>query len=113
MDRYNKDAGSGCNSGIDTMFGKQRIYLQIISTGPYYAVDLAHNIYWPTPCMNLGGLQVDGDTGNVMKPNGEIIAGLYRYAAGRNAVGIASNSYVSGLSLADCVFSGRRCGRYA
>jgi 3-oxo-5alpha-steroid 4-dehydrogenase len=26
-------------------------------------------------------------------------------------VGICSNSYVSGLSLADCVFSGRRAGR--
>lgn len=32
------------------------------------------------------------------------------YAAGRAAVGICSNSYVSGLSLADCVFSGRRAG---
>jgi 3-oxo-5alpha-steroid 4-dehydrogenase len=35
------------------------------------------------------------------------------YAAGRTAVGICSNSYVSGLSLADCVFSGRRAGRSA
>ncbi len=35
------------------------------------------------------------------------------YAAGRTAVGICSNSYVSGLSLADCVFSGRRAGRHA
>ena len=30
------------------------------------------------------------------------------YAAGRNAIGIASNNYVSGLSLADGVWSGRR-----
>ena len=29
------------------------------------------------------------------------------------AVGIWPNSYVSGLSLADCVFSGRRAGRHA
>ena len=35
------------------------------------------------------------------------------YAAGRNAVGICSNSYVSGLSLSDCIFSGRRAGRHA
>jgi len=39
-----------------------------------------------------------------------VVPGLY--AAGRTAVGICSNSYVSGLSLADCVFSGRRAGRH-
>ncbi|MNT94949.1 hypothetical protein D3C72_2367290 [compost metagenome] len=38
------------------------------------------------------------------------ISGLY--AAGRNAVGVASNLYVSGLSLADCVYSGRRVGAH-
>jgi succinate dehydrogenase/fumarate reductase flavoprotein subunit len=40
-----------------------------------------------------------------------VVPGLY--AAGRNAVGLCSRSYVSGLSLADCVFSGRRAGRHA
>jgi 3-oxo-5alpha-steroid 4-dehydrogenase len=35
------------------------------------------------------------------------------YAAGRSAAGLCSRSYVSGLSLADCVFSGRRAGRHA
>ena len=34
------------------------------------------------------------------------------YAAGRTAAG-CSRSYVSGLSLADCVFSGRRAARHA
>jgi 3-oxo-5alpha-steroid 4-dehydrogenase len=33
------------------------------------------------------------------------------YAVGRTAIGVASQSYVSGLSLADCVFSGRRAAR--
>ena len=37
---------------------------------------------------------------------GRPIPGLY--AAGRSAVGIPSNNYVSGLSLADGVWSGRR-----
>ena len=32
------------------------------------------------------------------------------YAAGRTALGIPSHLYISGLSLADCVFSGRRAG---
>ena len=35
------------------------------------------------------------------------------YAAGCTAAGLCSRSYVSGLSLADCVFSGRRAGRSA
>ena len=39
------------------------------------------------------------------------ITGLY--AAGRAAVGVASHSYVSGLSIAVCVFSGRRAGGHA
>ena len=37
-----------------------------------------------------------------------MIPGLY--AAGRNAVGVCSRQYVSGLSIADCVYSGRRAG---
>ena len=47
----------------------------------------------------------------MLRPDGSTVAGLY--AAGRTAVGICSNSYVSGLSLADCVFSGRRAGHHA
>jgi 3-oxo-5alpha-steroid 4-dehydrogenase len=54
---------------------------------------------------------VDGDTGLVLDGSGTPITGLY--AAGRTAVGICSNSYVSGLALADCVFSGRRAGEHA
>jgi 3-oxo-5alpha-steroid 4-dehydrogenase len=46
-----------------------------------------------------------------MTAAGEPVAGLY--AAGRSAVGICSNSYISGLSLADCIFSGRRAGLHA
>ena len=58
--------------------------------------------------MSMGGLRVKGNTGQVMSDKGPI-HGLF--AVGRAAVGVASNSYVSGLSLADCVWSGRRCGR--
>jgi predicted oxidoreductase len=61
--------------------------------------------------MTLGGLVVDEDTGQVLRADGSVIEGLY--AAGRNAVGVCSQSYVSGLSIADCVFSGRRAGRNA
>jgi 3-oxo-5alpha-steroid 4-dehydrogenase len=65
----------------------------------------------PAPMLTLGGLVVAEDTGAVRRPDGTDIGHLY--AAGRTAVGICSNSYVSGLSLADCVYSGRRAGRSA
>ncbi len=50
-------------------------------------------------------------SGEVAHRDGGTVAGLY--AAGRTAVGICSNSYVSGLSLSDCIFSGRRAGEHA
>jgi 3-oxo-5alpha-steroid 4-dehydrogenase len=65
----------------------------------------------PAPMLTLGGLRTDERTGQVRRADGTVVCGLY--AAGRTAVGICSNSYVSGLSLADCVFSGRRAGRHA
>jgi 3-oxo-5alpha-steroid 4-dehydrogenase len=61
--------------------------------------------------MSLGGLAVDEKSGQVVSQSGERIKGLF--AAGRAASGICSTSYVSGLSLADCVFSGRRAGEFA
>ncbi len=55
---------------------------------------------------------VDGEeTGAVVRADGRKITGLY--AAGRAAFGIASNHYVSGLALADCIWSGRRAGAAA
>ncbi|MGW6928857.1 FAD-binding protein [Lentzea sp. NPDC054927] len=61
---------------------------------------------YPCPMLTLGGLVVDEETGQVQG-----VPGLY--AAGRSAVGVCSESYVSGLALADCVFSGRRAGQHA
>ncbi|TDV52381.1 FAD-binding protein [Actinophytocola oryzae] len=82
-------------------------------TGPYALIDCSFGprLGYPCPTLTLGGLKVDEGTGQVRGADGAGIPGLY--AAGRNAVGICSNSYVSGLSLADCVFSGRRAGRFA
>ena len=62
------------------------------------------------PTITLGGLLVDESTGQVKREDGSVVPNLY--AAGRTAVGVASHSYVSGLSLADCVFSGRRAGAH-
>ncbi len=66
---------------------------------------------YPAPMLTLGGLVVAEETGQVRRADGTTVPGLY--AAGRSAVGLCSRSYVSGLSLADCVFSGRRAGRHA
>lgn len=64
-----------------------------------------------TKFMTLGGLAVDEHSGAVTRADGTAVAGLY--AAGMTAVGLHSNGYISGLSLADGVFSGRRAGRHA
>ncbi|MCU7724255.1 FAD-binding protein [Actinoplanes sp. KI2] len=73
---------------------------------PYSMIDFSvrKRTAVPAPMLTLGGLRVDENNGQALG-----VPGLY--AAGRTAVGICSRSYVSGLSLADCVFSGRRAGR--
>jgi 3-oxo-5alpha-steroid 4-dehydrogenase len=80
-------------------------------TPPYSMLDMSirPRIGFPAPMLTLGGLVVDERTGAVLRADGDPVPGLY--AAGRTAVGICSNSYVSGLSIADAVFSGRRAGR--
>ncbi|WP_040406066.1 FAD-binding protein [Amycolatopsis nigrescens] len=91
--------------------GKPDEFVQPLRTPPFSLIDVSvkPNLGYPCPMLTLGGLVVDEDTGQVRGADGRGITGLY--AAGRSAVGICSRSYVSGLSLADCVFSGRRAGR--
>jgi 3-oxo-5alpha-steroid 4-dehydrogenase len=92
--------------------GKPDEYRSALVTGPFTAVncDLDNRLFMG-PCITLGGLAVDHGTGQVLREDGSRIPGLY--AAGRTAVGVCSGGYVSGLSIADCVFSGRRAGRSA
>jgi 3-oxo-5alpha-steroid 4-dehydrogenase len=81
-----------------------------MSRGPYLALDISiGNPTFPLATLTLGGLNVDETNGQVLQASGQAISGLY--AAGRTAMGLPSSRYVSGLSLADCVFSGRRAGR--
>lgn len=82
----------------------------MIGDGPYTLLDISvrPSVIYPCPMFTLGGVRVDEQTGEVTRADGTPIRGLY--AAGRTAVGICANSYVSGLSIADCVFSGRRAG---
>lgn len=107
-----KDTVAGYNQavadGADPL-GKATQYLRPLGEGPFFAIDIgSHCRVNPTTGFSLGGLLVSEETGQVMGAEGPV-AGLY--AAGRAAYGIPSNFYVSGLSIADCVFSGRRAGR--
>jgi 3-oxo-5alpha-steroid 4-dehydrogenase len=98
--------------------GKAHEYFVPQDTPPFYALDCS--LYGisllrfglPAAAITLGGLVVDEETGQVKRKDGSVIKGLY--AAGRNAVGLCSDSYfASGSSIADCIFSGRRAARHA
>jgi 3-oxo-5alpha-steroid 4-dehydrogenase len=91
-------------------FEKEPADMQPIDTGPFYAMDISiESKLFPLAVITFGGLRVDEESGQVLDEKGKPIAGLY--AAGRTAVGVASQTYVSGLSFADCFFSGRRAAR--
>lgn len=107
VERYNRHVAQQ----NDEDFYKSTDYLRALDKGPYYAMDVSiGNKIFVCPTISLGGLVVDENTGQVKREDGSTISNLY--AAGRTAVGVASHSYVSGLSLADCVFSGRRAGAH-
>ncbi|KPK52794.1 MAG: hypothetical protein AMJ63_08365 [Myxococcales bacterium SG8_38_1] len=91
-------------------FDKDRDSMRPLKQGPFYAIDCSlGSKRHLCAVMTLGGLAVDEKTGQVLSENGGVVPGLY--AAGRNAVGICSRQYVSGLSIADCVYSGLRAAR--
>lgn len=96
----------------DDPLGKSCDLLRPLETPPFYALDISvDKRVFPCAALTLGGLLVDQTCGAVRTVNGGTVSRLY--AAGRAAVGIASNNYVSGLALADCIWSGRRAGRSA
>lgn len=91
-------------------FNKKPEDMSELTDGPYYAIDASSDSkFFPLASMTVGGLAVEESSGRVKNAEGQPIPGLY--AAGRNAVGLCSHLYVSGLSYADCVFSGRRAAR--
>jgi 3-oxo-5alpha-steroid 4-dehydrogenase len=105
VEEYN----TGAVRGEDAMH-KLSEYLTELREPPFIAINMdVRSQWWPTPLMTLGGLCLHDQTGAVLNSKGDAIPGLY--AAGRTAVGVCSNSYVSGLSIADCLHGGRRAGR--
>jgi len=107
--RYNEAAAHG----EDPEFHKRPPYLQPIGVPPASgigAVDLRvdHGSIYAT--FTLGGLVTDPD-GAALDGAGGRIPGLY--AAGRTAASLAAGHYVSGISLGDGSFFGRRAGSHA
>ena len=93
-------------------FRKDPAYTATLDHPPFHAIDISiDNRRYLCPTISLGGIVVDEGTGQALGASGLPIPRLY--AAGRNAIGISSNHYISGLSLADCIFSGRTAGKTA
>lgn len=112
LERTIDDWNARAAAGDDDPLGKSRDKLVPLGDGPFYAVNVAlDNRYGPTFAFSVGGLVVDDDNGLVKRKDGSTIEGLY--AAGRAAVGLCSMGYMTGLAIADTVFSGRRAGRHA
>lgn len=102
--QYNQAVASG-----EDWLGKKASNQRIIGKGWYTAIDISTGSKkFPCVSIPMGGMTVDEGSGQVQRSDGSPIVGLY--AAGRGVVAIPTGFYVSGLSLADCVFSGRRAG---
>ena len=101
LERYNRDAAAG----NDTEHHKAPEWLRPLEP-PYGVVDLRVEKSYYAP-FTLGGLATTVDS-EVLDGAGAAIPGLF--AAGRTTAGIAAGGYVSGISLGDGTFFGRRAG---
>lgn len=110
---YNEHAAQG----KDPLFHKDPRWLRPLEP-PYAALDPHRSFRAPADppvgsgaaVFTLGGLATDVD-GHVLDLDGEGIPGLL--AAGRASSGLAAWGYISGTSLGDGTFFGRRAGRTA
>jgi 3-oxo-5alpha-steroid 4-dehydrogenase len=105
--RYNADAAAG----EDRDFRKHPDWLAPQDRGPWGAFDLTLGKAMYAG-FTLGGLRCTAD-GQVQRPDGTVVAGLY--AAGACASNIAQDGkgYSSGTQLGEGSFFGRRAGRHA
>ncbi|MDQ4051311.1 MAG: FAD-binding protein, partial [Actinomycetota bacterium] len=107
LDRYNEHAARG----EDPDFHKSADWLAPQAVAPWAVFDvrLGHALY---AGFTLGGMRVTVD-GEVQRPDGSVIPGLY--AAGACASNLAQDGkgYSSGTQLGEGSFFGRRAGRHA
>jgi len=99
----------GAARGEDPQWHKARDFLVPLRP-PFGAIDLRVGSKAIYATFTLGGLDTDVD-GRVLDGRGQPIPGLF--AAGRTTAGIAAGGYVSGISLGDSTFFGRRAGTTA
>ncbi|ETK36981.1 FAD-dependent oxidoreductase [Microbispora sp. ATCC PTA-5024] len=110
VELYNRHAARG----EDPLFHKDARWLRPLAP-PFAALD-PRDGFWSAgrgtgvSGFTLGGLRTTPD-GAVLRHSGRPIGGLY--AAGRTAAGLHGEGYVSGTSLGDGTFFGRRAGRAA
>ena len=105
VEDYNRHA----ERGEDPAFHKNPEWVVPLRP-PFGAVDLrvdADAIYAP---FTLGGIETDADS-RVLATSAGAVPGLF--AAGRSTAGIAAHGYVSGISLGDSSYFGRRAGAHA
>ncbi|WP_413468217.1 FAD-binding protein [Mycobacterium sp. RTGN4] len=107
LERYNEHAAKG----QDPDFHKQSEHLAAQDNGPWAAFDLSLGVAMYSG-FTMGGLTVSID-GEVKRPDGTVIPGLY--AAGACASNIAQDGkgYASGTQLGEGSFFGRRAGTHA
>lgn len=103
VELYNHHAAAG----EDPVFRKRSRWLRPLQA-PFAAIDMRGRR--GLMVFTLGGLQTTVD-GEVRHVSGAPIPGLY--AAGRTTSGIPAAGYLSGSSLGDGTFFGRRAGRAA
>lgn len=104
VDYYNTHAAHG----EDPKFHKRAAYLRPLKP-PFAAIAVSkeHNSFG---CFTIGGLRANAK-GEVLHVDGSPIPGLY--AGGRTASGIPAWGYLSGSSLGDSIFFGRKAGASA
>lgn len=113
VETYNRHAGNG----EDPYFHKDRKWLRPLKS-PFAAIDPGAGFFGGASGgsgtgaggFTLGGLHTTVD-GEVLNNSGDPVPGLY--AAGRASSGMHGEGYISGTSLGDGTFFGRRAGRAA
>lgn len=96
----------------DPLFHKSSEFLRPLNEPPYALLDFSIGPGMYYPAFTFGGLDTTID-GEVRRPDGSIIEGLY--AAGRCSAGLprSGEGYASGMSIGDATYFGRRAGRAA
>jgi 3-oxo-5alpha-steroid 4-dehydrogenase len=111
LERTVEQFNAFARAGKDPVLHKAVPWLRALSSPPFAALSYCADEY-DALFFTLGGLSTL-PTGQVLTPDGAVIAGLF--AAGRTACGLPrwGDGYASGLSLGDSTFFGRWAGRAA